>query len=90
MKKIVKLCKKIVLIIIAIYAIVTFINQQKILNTYASNSKDLDSQIAEAEQYQNKLNETKEEINSDEYIEQMAREKLGMYKSNERVYINNQ
>ena len=29
----------------------------------------------------------KENINSDEYIEQIAREKLEMYYPNERVYI---
>ena len=89
MKKLVSLCKKLVLIIIAIYAVVTFFNQQKILNTYASNGEDLDKQIAEAQQYQEELYETKENVNSEEYIEEMAREKLDMYKSNERVYINN-
>ena len=33
------------------------------------------------------LKKMKENINSDEYIEQIAREKLGMYYPNERVYI---
>ena len=88
MKKLGSLCKKIGLIVIAIYAIVTFFNQQKILNTYASNKEDLDEQIAEAQQYQEELYEIKENVNSEEYIEEMAREKLDMYKSNERVYIN--
>ena len=40
-----------------------------------------------AEEEQEKLNEMKENITSDEYIEQIAREKLGMYYPNERVYI---
>jgi cell division protein FtsB len=90
MKKFVSLCKKIVLIVIAIYAVITFFNQQKILNTYATNSEELDKQIAEANQYQDELNQTKENVNSEEYIEEMAREKLGMYLPNERVYINNE
>lgn len=89
MKKLVSLCKKLVLVIIATYAVITFFNQQKILNTYATNAEDLDQQIAEATEYQEQLYETKENVNSDEYIEKMAREKLDMYKSNERVYINN-
>ena len=78
------------LIGLIIYAIITFINQQKILNTYATNEEELDEQIAEATEYQEELNETKENVNSEEYIEEMAREKLDMYKSNERVYISSE
>ena len=43
--------------------------------------------IQQAQAEQEKLNETKNNINSNEYIEQIAREKLGMYLPNERVYI---
>ena len=32
-------------------------------------------------------NKTKENVNSPEYIEEVAREKLDMYLPNERVYI---
>ena len=90
MKKFLNFCKKILLIGLIIYAIITFINQQKILNTYAANEEELDEQIAEATEYQEELNETKENVNSEEYIEEMAREKLDMYKSNERVYISSE
>ena len=37
--------------------------------------------------YQESLNATKDNINSEEYIEQIAREKLDMYLPNEKVYI---
>ena len=37
--------------------------------------------------YQESLKETKSNINSEEYIEQVAREKLDMYLPNEKVYI---
>ena len=90
MKKFLNFCKKILLIGLIIYAIITFINQQKILNTYAANEEELDEQIAEATEYQEELNQTKENVNSEEYIEEMAREKLDMYKSNERVYISSE
>ena len=90
MKKIVKYFKRLVLIVICIYAIVTFFNQQKILNTYASNKETLDMQIFEANEHQEELNRIKENANSDEYIEELAREKLDMYLPNERVYINNE
>lgn len=82
-----KLIKKIVFIAILIYAIITFINQQKILNNYSEQKKNLNSQIAEASDYQTQLNEEKDNVNSPEYIESIAREKLDMYLPNERVYV---
>ena len=90
MKKVGVLFRRLVLVILAIYAIITFFNQQKILNTYATNSKELSKQIAEAKEVQEELNSKKENVNSNEYIEEMAREKLDMYKVNERVYISNE
>lgn len=82
-----KLIKKIVFIAILIYAVITFINQQKILNNYSEQKKNLNSQIAEASDYQTQLNEEKDNVNSSEYIESIAREKLDMYLPNERVYV---
>ena len=79
--------KKLVFIAVLIYAIITFIGQQKILNTYSEQEKNLNTQIAEASEYQAKLNEEKNNVNSPEYIEAIAREKLDMYLPNERVYV---
>ena len=90
MRKISGLLKKLVLIIIAVYSIITFFNQGKILKTYAANSNSLDKQIAEATEKQEELNTIKKNANSEEYIEEMAREKLDMYLPNERIYINNE
>ena len=82
-----KLLKKIVFIAILIYAIITFIKQQKILNTYDEQENNLKTQISEAKEYQDKLNEEKANVNSPEYIEAIAREKLDMYLPNEKVYM---
>ena len=82
-----KWLKKIVFIAILIYAIITFIKQQKILNTYDEQENNLKTQISEAKEYQDKLNEEKANVNSPEYIEAIAREKLDMYLPNERVYV---
>ena len=90
MKRFCKLLKTIACIAIIIYAIITFCKQQKILNTYASNRLMLSEEIEQAKKSQNSLNKTKEDSNSKEYIEEIAREKLDMYLSNERVYINNE
>ena len=81
------LLKKIIFIVISVYAIVTFIKQQKILNSYKVQAASLKTQIAEATEYQEQLNKEKENVNSSEYIESVAREKLDMYLPNERVYI---
>ena len=89
MMKLRSILKKVIIIGTIIYGINTFISQQKILNTYASNSKSLDEQIGKAEQYQSELNDIKNNVNSHEYIEQIAREKLDMYLPNERVYMDN-
>ena len=77
----------IAMLILLAYAIITFINQQRTLNAYKAEQEYITSQIEE----QDKLNETllskKDNINSSEYVEEVAREKLDMYKPNERVYI---
>ena len=88
MGKIKNLIKRLVILCIIIYAISTFFNQQKILNTYATNKKELENELQQAKERQEQLNEIKENVNSKEYIEEVARKKLDMYLPNERVYIN--
>lgn len=82
-----KIYKKLLILGILVYVAYIFIGQQKTLNSY-KNTQDyyieqLNTQLA----YQESLNKTKSNIDSKEYIEQVAREKLDMYLPNERVYI---
>ncbi len=86
-KKINSLLKKILVLVFIIYFVYTVIAQQKTLNTYAQEKDKCNEDIEVAQEEQQELQEMKENINSDEYIEQIAREKLGMYYPNERVYI---
>lgn len=79
--------KRLLILIFIVYLIYTFISQQKTLNSYAKEKQMYTEEKEVAEEEQEKLNEMKENITSDEYIEQIAREKLGMYYPNERVYI---
>lgn len=79
--------KKILIGIIIAYVINIFVSQQKMLNSYNSEIKKYETQIAKEEETQESLTKIKEDVNSPEYIEQVAREKLGMYLPNERVYI---
>lgn len=86
-KKIKKPYKKIAILFIAIYVIYTLITQQKTLNAYTTEQKNYSSQIQQEQANKETLLETKEHVNSTEYIEDVAREKLGMYLPNERVYF---
>ena len=86
-KKINSLLKKILVLVFIIYFVYTVIAQQKTLNTYAQEKDKCNEDIEVAQEKQEELQEMKENINSDEYIEQIAREKLGMYYPYERVYI---
>lgn len=86
-KKVNSLLKKILVLMFIIYFVYTVIAQQKTLNSYAMEKEKYNDNIETAQEEQDELKEMKENINSDEYIEQIAREKLGMYYPNERVYI---
>lgn len=79
--------KKVILIIVGIYLVITFIKQQKKINSYDSNIDYLSTKIEKAEEHKSELTAIRENINSPEYIEEIAREKLNMYKPNEKVYI---
>lgn len=82
-----KLYRKLLAILVLVYAIFTLANQQKVLNQYNKNSKELASKIEEQQAYNEELVAEKENVNSKEYIEQTARKKLEMYYPNEKVYI---
>jgi cell division protein ftsL len=82
-----KLYKRLLILLVLVYAIFTLANQQKVLNQYTENSKELGTKIEEQQVYNNELVAKKENVDSKEFIEQMAREKLEMYYPNEKVYI---
>lgn len=84
-----KLYKKLILLGILLYVGYIFISQQKTLNSYKSTQAYYNEELNKQFAYQESLYDTKSNINSKEYIEQVAREKLDMYLPNERVYIDN-
>jgi len=79
--------KKIVFICIFVYVAFTFINQQKTLNSYKNTQIYYAEQIEKQKAHKSSLYNSKANVNSTEYIEDVAREKLDMYLPNERVYI---
>ena len=82
-----KLGKKLLFFAIFAYVLYIFIGQQKTLNSYKTTQKYYSEQLDKQLAYQESLTETRDNINSKEYIEEVAREKLDMYLPNERVYI---
>ena len=90
MKKVLKnkkMYKRFLLLIVLIYLVYIFIGQQKTLNSYKKTQSYYTNKLNEQLAYRESLIKTKENINSVEYIEEIAREKLDMYLPNETVYI---
>lgn len=85
-----KLFKNIMIIVFIIWAFV-IVKQQFNISQYRKELETLSNKIevAQDELTQNKkdLETENANINSPEYIEKLAREKLGMYLQNERVYV---
>ena len=82
-----KFYKKLLFFGIMAYVLYVFVGQQKTLNSYKNTQDYYNEQLTKQLAYQESLYETKTNINSKEYIEEVAREKLDMYLPNERVYI---
>lgn len=86
-KKTKKIYKRLFVLIIFMYVILTLSNQQKTLNKYSRNIEDLSKQIESQKEYKEELAKKKDDVDSLEYIEQVAREQLDMYYPNENIYI---
>ncbi|MGN0993269.1 MAG: septum formation initiator family protein [Bacilli bacterium] len=82
-----KIYKKVLILLIGIYVVFVLINQQNTLNQYSQESIELSEKIQGEQETKEELAKKKEDVNSLEFIEQTAREKLDMYYPNERVYV---
>lgn len=76
-----------IVILLIIYVIFTSIKQQSKLNSYSKDFAYYTSVKQELDDKKEELEEIQKNVNSDEYIEKVAREKLDMYYPNETVYI---
>lgn len=86
MKKKLKINRIIILGILAYFLYVVIMQQQTMAN-YKEEAAVIEKQKVQEEERNIELQEKKNNLNSTEYIENVAREKLGMYLPNERVYI---
>lgn len=79
--------KNIVFIALAVYLIVLMVEQQSTLSRTEVKNRELKADIAQTESDIAKLEEEREILDTEEYIEEKAREILGYVKSGETVYI---
>lgn len=82
-----KFYKNLLLVAVICYVAVIFVEQQQTLNSYRTAKEYNAQKLEEEKEYQESLIAMQENINSSEYIEQIARDKLYMYLPNEKVYI---
>lgn len=76
-----------VIIGVILYFIYVCVTQQQSLDSYKREAEKYQEDIVEAKKENDKLQHIQNNVDSTEYIEDVAREKLGMYLPNERVYI---
>ncbi|NLM09441.1 MAG: septum formation initiator family protein [Clostridiaceae bacterium] len=70
-----------------VYFAITFSKQQEEINMIENEMKVLKNKIAKEKEIQEELLEQQSIIETDEFIEKIAREKLGMVKEGERIYV---
>ena len=87
MKKNKKLYRILIILGIGVYFIFTIFSQQTTLSQYTQEAKELSQKIECEKEKKDELAKKKDDVNSLEFIEQTAREKLDMYYPNERVYV---
>lgn len=76
-----------VIIGVLLYFIYVCVTQQQSMAMYEREAENYKEKISTAQKENEKLQYIKNHVDSTEYIEDVAREKLGMYLPNERVYI---
>lgn len=81
---------KVGLILIAVicaYFIYIMVGQEKLLIQKQNEMKKIEAKIEDEKALNEELQKQKQEVNSDSYVERIAREKLGMVKPGEKVFV---
>lgn len=76
-----------IIAIIAVIAVFHFYQNSKKINHLENKIKKIENQIANAEARNRQLKDQIENSDSNEYIEEVAREKLGLIKKGEKLLI---
>lgn len=76
-----------VVLLVCIGVVYKIVEQQITLSRYDDLAKEYEQKIAEAQLENQKLEDEKDKADTDEYIQRAARDKLGLVKPNERVFV---
>jgi cell division protein FtsB len=79
--------RNVIVVLLAIYFGYTMYNLYGVLNTKKAEYNTVLTKINQEEEQKDILEKQKKIENSDEYIEKIAREKLGLVKKGEKVFI---
>lgn len=75
------------LLFVCVYVASVFINQRISLSKCNRLANEYKAKIEQTKKEGQKLKAELDNVKSDEYLERIAREKLGLIKANERVFI---
>lgn len=78
--------KKLILVVFVIVAF-TFIRQQGEINDYNDKIEEINSQITAEKEHSKELAQKDELYSSDDYIEKVARDELGLVMADEKVFV---
>ena len=81
------LIRNIIVLAVTCFIIVFFLRQEITIRKYRTEIKDLSVQIEKQQDIRRELEEKEKLYSSNEYIEKIAREVLGMVSADEKVYI---
>ena len=76
----------IAIVIVSVYFICVLVQQQGELNSYNQQKKVLATKIQDEKVRKEKLENAKNFYNSDQYVEKIARDKLGLVKLGEKIF----
>ena len=82
-----RLIKTIAVVFVLMYSFFVMVDQEVAFRKYDNELNDYNSMIAEENILHEQLVNTRDQISSEKYIEEVAREKLGLVMPNEVVFI---
>ena len=74
-------------VFIGVYFVTTFVDQQISINRYSSQIDMYKGDIANKEALTKYYDEQQASVETDEYIEQVARDNLGLVKPYEKIFV---
>jgi cell division protein FtsB len=79
--------KKVIIIAFVIYASVTLVGQQITLRRMEAKKADLTKQVEQAKKETDNYKKTLKSVSTDTYAEKIARDKLGLVKDGDIIYV---